>query len=90
MSTEKPFSASLSEALINTRFPLFIDKEVRPKILAGAIEYGDESFSKDPILLLKELKKECADLAGWGWILYERLCKMERSILEYESTLKKE
>ena len=84
MINEKPSSTSLSEALIDTRFPLFIDTEVRPKLKLGVIEYGDESFSKDPILLLKELKKECADLTGWSWILYERLCQMERAIEEMQ------
>lgn len=50
------------------------------RLRKGAEEYGDKSFSKDPEVLIQELREECLDLATWGFILYERLRRMEEAL----------
>lgn len=42
----------------------------------GARAYGDKSYERSEIELLEELQLECLDLAGWGYVLWE---KIERS-----------
>lgn len=39
----------------------------------GEKEYGDKSFSADPLTLVREIQDEIADIAGWGFILHARL-----------------
>jgi hypothetical protein len=46
---------------------------VRGRLDAGRIAYSDRSFDADPGVLLAELQQEALDLAGWGFILFERL-----------------
>jgi hypothetical protein len=46
----------------------------------GRRQYGDGSFSKDPLELVKEMQQETLDIAGWGFILWRRLKEMERTI----------
>lgn len=53
---------------------------VSKRLAKGAEDYGDESFSKDPVELIKELQDECLDLAGWGFILHTRLQKMRAAL----------
>lgn len=53
-------------------FAAFADT-VRARLEQGRETYGDKSFSKDPAELVAELQAECLDLAGWGFVLFERL-----------------
>lgn len=46
---------------------------VRQRLEAGRATYGDRSFSADPAALLAELQQEALDLAGWGFVLFQRL-----------------
>ena len=55
-------------------------ESLKRRLEQGAIQYGDVSFSRDPQELIEELKQECLDLAGWGFILWVRLSEMERAI----------
>ena len=53
---------------------------VRSRLDAGRAEYGDRSFSASPAALLRELQQEALDLAGWGFVLHERIAKMLREL----------
>lgn len=46
----------------------------------GKIEYGDKSFSRDPIELCREVQQECIDNANWAWILWVRLENIKKAI----------
>lgn len=52
------------------------------RLEAGRLEYGDRSFQKPPDDLLAELELEALDLAGWGFILWERIQRMREAIGE--------
>lgn len=39
----------------------------------GAAQYGDRSFDRPVDQLLAELQQEALDLAGWGFVLWERV-----------------
>ncbi len=47
--------------------------ELIKKLDQGAKEYGERSFERPERELLEELQLECLDLAGWGYILWERI-----------------
>lgn len=59
-------------------------KFVWERLKVGAEEYGDKSFSKNPSVLIGEIKQEVADIMGWGFILWHRLCVLEKKLLELE------
>ena len=59
--------------------------EVLRRLLVGRSEYGDKSFSADPVKLVRELRAEAMDLAGWGYVLWHRLDAMERAMSERTS-----
>jgi len=50
-------------------FMLAIEK----RLDAGAREYGDKSFSRDPAALLSEIEEELMDVAGWSYVLHRRV-----------------
>lgn len=60
--------------------------DLAAKLDRGAKEYGEVSFSRDPLELIEELKAECLDLAGWGYILWHRLEKMKETIMKLKIT----
>lgn len=53
---------------------------VRARLEAGRAAYGDRSFSADPAALLAELQQEALDLAGWGYVLFQRLEAMQAAL----------
>jgi hypothetical protein len=53
---------------------------VRARLMKGAIEYENRSFSKDPADLLEELRQEALDLAGWVFVLFCRLQTMSDAL----------
>lgn len=55
-------------------------KAVHRRLQAGAAEYSDKNFSADPLHLIDELQQECMDLAGWGFILHQRLERMREAV----------
>ncbi|HKY37209.1 MAG TPA: hypothetical protein VJN18_14800 [Polyangiaceae bacterium] len=65
-------------------WPAFAER-VRRRLDAGREAYGDTSFSKDPAELIAELQQECLDLAGWGFVLFERLEKARRALETLEA-----
>jgi len=54
------------------RWPDFAAR-VRERLEAGRTAYGDQSFAREPAELLGELQQEALDLAGWGFVLFQRL-----------------
>ena len=67
----------LSKIFIDTEFDKYSEK-VREKLHKSSVEYGDKSFSMDPVELLGELKEECIDVMGWGMFLFKKLDTIER------------
>ena len=60
-------------------FPAFVEA-VRTRLEAGRVEYGDRSFTRAPSELIGELQQEALDLAGWGFVLFERLRAMQEAL----------
>jgi len=54
--------------------------QIEARMEAGRREYGEKSFSRDPLELLAEIREELADVAGWSFILWCRLREMERML----------
>jgi hypothetical protein len=48
----------------------------------GERVYAGKSFSRDPVALIAEVRAECADLAGWAWVLDCRLADLEAAAAE--------
>lgn len=54
-------------------------RRVRDRLDAGRVAYGDRSFSAEPDALLRELQQEALDLAGWGFVLFQRIERMRKA-----------
>lgn len=50
---------------------------LRAKLDAGAKQYGDASFARPTAEILGELAAEALDLAGWGFVLWERIRRLQ-------------
>ena len=59
-------------------WPRFIRLAFR-RLKQGAVEYGDSSFSKPVPVLIQEIREEILDFVNWGYILYQRLERLERA-----------
>lgn len=51
--------------------------EVGNRLDRGAVTYGNRSFSKAPATLIREIRDELRDVAGWAFILDCRLAALE-------------
>lgn len=51
--------------------------ELDAKLDAGARQYGERSFERPAPELIAELQAEALDIAGWGWILWDRLERLK-------------
>jgi len=56
-------------------FTLAIEK----RLDAGAREYGDKSFGRDPAALLSEIEQELMDVCGWSYVLHRRVVTLRES-----------
>jgi hypothetical protein len=61
------------------RFPEFT-QAVQRRLDAGRGSYGDRSFERPPAALLDELQQEALDLAGWGYVLFERIERLKTTL----------
>ena len=59
---------------------------VESRLAVGERDYGDTSFSREPAELIEEIRQECRDIAGWGFILDQRLAKVAAKLTELESS----
>lgn len=60
------------------------ESALRKKLNAGFREYGDDSFDRDPIDLVAELKAEAIDIAGWGLVVFSVIERFEARVMELE------
>ncbi len=51
---------------------------VRRRLRRGALEYGDASFARPARDLVAEIEAELHDVAGWAFVLCERLRRLRR------------
>ena len=54
--------------------------EIEKRLDAGRKEYGDKSYSRDPLELVGEIEQEIFDVSGWGFILWMRLRKIRAEL----------
>jgi hypothetical protein len=52
-------------------------KILEKRLEAGAKEYGNKSFDKSVNSLIEEIQQEILDIAGWSYILWEKLERMK-------------
>ena len=62
----------------------FIDfaAELQSRLRAGSDEYGDKSFTSDPMQLLTEIQEELLDVANLSFILHCRLKAIKKALKE--------
>jgi hypothetical protein len=51
---------------------------VERRMERAAQTFGERSYSRDPLELVREVKEELEDVAGWASILWARLDDIER------------
>lgn len=64
-------------------WPAFM-AELKGRLDVGRATYGDTSFSRSSSELLVELEQEALDLAGWGFVLWERLRRLRAKCVAVE------
>ena len=52
------------------------------RLSKGREEYGDKSFSKPPLDLLREIDEELQDVCGWAFILHMRIESIREELIE--------
>lgn len=62
----------LNEAEVDIYFA-----ELRQRLRVGAECYGDKSFDKTNERLAQEIQEELLDVAGWGFILWEKMQRLK-------------
>jgi hypothetical protein len=62
-------------------FANFVD-DMMDRLDVGEEEYGDRSFSNDPLLLACEIQQELLDVANWAFIMHNRIENLARAIRE--------
>ena len=73
----KRISTVVGRKALKKDWPVFTGA-VHSRLCAGAKEYGDGSFGKDPADLIGEIEQELFDVMGWTFVLWKRV----RSLLE--------
>ena len=73
----------LSDAAIE-KFPQFA-AAVRARLEAGRLAYKDSSFERPLVQLIEELRQEALDLCGWSFIVWARMERLERLVMEVTS-----
>ncbi|MFH1498804.1 MAG: hypothetical protein ABII82_13365 [Verrucomicrobiota bacterium] len=58
-------------------------RHVAERMAAGAREYDDRSWRRDPADLCAEMAEEAADLAGWGALLRARLLEADPALRSF-------
>lgn len=78
-------SAPQSREAIDRDWPVFVEA-VNERLENGCATYGDSSFDRPLDLLITEIQQELMDVAGWGFILHQRLDKLRAKIAAVEAT----
>lgn len=53
---------------------------IRARLESGKRVYGDSSFERPLVSLVEEIRQEALDVAGWAFILYDRLAELEQRV----------
>ena len=53
---------------------------VRKRLTMGQIEYGDRSFRLPLEELMGEIEEELADVCGWAFVLWCRVCALRETL----------
>jgi hypothetical protein len=69
----------MTKEQLNPYFIKFLT-QIEQKMDRGRLEYGDSSFQKDTIPLLKDIQEELVDICGWSIILWTRLEKLKEAL----------
>jgi hypothetical protein len=59
---------------MHAAFDRFVD-EVKARLERGRVTYRDRSFSREPAVLVEEIRDELRDVAGWAFVLDCRLAR---------------
>lgn len=57
---------------------------VGARLEQGRREYGDRSFSRHPLTLLREIEEEIEDIAGWAYVMHRRVKQIREALEEVE------
>lgn len=60
-------------------FGVFVG-QVAARLEKGERDYGDQSFERSEKELLTELQQEALDLAGWGFVLWQKIERAKAKI----------
>ena len=52
--------------------------QVKGRMEKGERNYGGESFSKTPAQLNNEIREEVEDVAGWAFVMWQRLVHLSQ------------
>ena len=51
-------------------------KLLKNRMYIGEIEYGDSSFDRHPVEIVKEIQEELLDVCNWSFIMWRRMEKL--------------
>ena len=53
---------------------------VAARLEAKKQKYGDRSFSREPLELVREIEEELLDVSGWAFILWSRIHDLRAAV----------
>ena len=56
---------------------------LRARLTAGAVTYGNSSFTRPASELVDEIQQELEDVAGWSLLLWTRLERLRDRVAEH-------
>ncbi len=56
------------------------NRELEARMEKGQEEYGNRSFKLPPSVIADEWEQEALDIAGWGFVLWQRIRRLKRSM----------
>lgn len=72
--TERNRTASLAPTAAQRAAFLLL---LNARLEMGAEAYSDVSFERPAMELIEEIQQEVLDMAGWGYVLWERLERLK-------------
>lgn len=71
----------ITSIIDSEKFQRFLG-ELEEKMLAGLEEHGESKH--DLVGLAREIKDECLDMAGWGFLAWRKADKLLEKVIEFE------
>ena len=56
--------------------------KLQQRLEVGAKEYGNDSFKKSQVKLMEEIQEEILDIAGWSYVLWQKLENLKKKVIE--------